>query len=540
MQTLFEKIGGREAVQAAVDIFYKKVLQDARVSFFFDNLNMSQQSKKLMLFLTYAFGGPNNYSGKDMRQAHAALVKKGLSDDHFNFVAGHLIATLVELGVPQNLIDEVVAIAESTRNDVLGKPGRPPQKKASQDDGIQEFNDEALRNELIGLAGNELEVISLKTGESIDLQLDTIKNSIDDFDIIQKEIEIVNRDATEIHSKMDTVVRETRESSGQLEEVSNKMVNLEEHFSSVNNLLKTINSIADQTNLLALNATIEAARAGESGKGFAVVANEVKELSKTTKNANEEIQSNLLQIGKAIRDLSKDVQSAKEKMNTSLDTVDETQKKIANIDEQTTQFHHIVEKSLNNFQAMNKYSSTMENDISELNTIGKTFTYLLELMKNQGVFQNNIDPLERLAPIVEKSTFKALGRFTKQEEEYVLKEHDILISATDTKGIITFANGIFYDAAQYEQGSLIGKPHNIIRHPDMPKTAFADLWNVLKQGKLWQGYVKNLGRAGRVYWVKATVFPCFAKGQCTGYLSIRSKPSAEAVKNSIAAYRLIP
>ena len=221
------------------------------------------------------------------------------------------------------------------------------------------------------------------------------------------------------------------------------MLNLEQRFGSINNLLKTINTIADQTNLLALNATIEAARAGESGRGFVVVANEVKELSKTTKTANEEIQTNLSQIGQAIQGLSKDIESAKGKMNSSLEKVDLTQKKIVNIDTQTSEFHNIVLESMSNFQALNENSGTMENDISELNTIGKTFSYLLEMMKNQGVFQESLDPLERLGPIVAASNFNAPERFTKKEEEYVLKEDDILISATDTRGIITFANGVF-------------------------------------------------------------------------------------------------
>lgn len=227
-------------------------------------------------------------------------------------------------------------------------------------------------------------------------------------------------------------------------------------------------------------------------------------------------------------------------MNTSLETVGSTQEKVTNIDHQTSMFHRIVYKSLGNFQLLDKYSGAMENDVSELNTIGKTLSYLSELMKHQGVFEKSLDPLDRLGPVVEASTFNDAERFTKSEETYCLKEDDILISATDTRGVITFANGMFYEIAQYEQGSLIGKPHNIIRHPDMPKTAFADLWNVIQAGKQWQGYVLNRGRLGRVYWVKATVFPCYENGKCTGYLSIRCKPSQAAIETAIGAYRLVP
>jgi hemoglobin len=119
--TLYERIGGEAAVNAAVDVFYRKVLEDYRINRFFNNADMEKQIAKQRAFFTMAFGGPNNYTGKDMREAHARLVKMGLDDSHFDAVMEHLGATLVELGVPADLIAEAAAIAESTRNDVLGK-----------------------------------------------------------------------------------------------------------------------------------------------------------------------------------------------------------------------------------------------------------------------------------------------------------------------------------------------------------------------------------------------------------------------------------
>ncbi len=120
-QSLYEKLGGEAAVNAAVDIFYRKVLGDYRINRFFDNSDMEKQAVKQKAFLTMAFGGPNNYSGTDMRTAHAHLVKMGLNASHFDAVMEHLGATLTELNVPQELIAQAAAIAESTRNDVLGK-----------------------------------------------------------------------------------------------------------------------------------------------------------------------------------------------------------------------------------------------------------------------------------------------------------------------------------------------------------------------------------------------------------------------------------
>lgn len=119
--SLYDRLGGEAAVNAAVDIFYRKVLNDQRISHYFDNSDMDKQIAKQRSFLTMAFGGPNSYTGKDMRSAHAKMVDNGLNEVHFNAVMEHLGATLTELNVPSDLIAEAAAIAESTRNDVLGK-----------------------------------------------------------------------------------------------------------------------------------------------------------------------------------------------------------------------------------------------------------------------------------------------------------------------------------------------------------------------------------------------------------------------------------
>ena len=118
---LYEEIGGAAAVDAAVDRFYRKVLTDERIAHFFADVDMERQAAKQKAFLTMAFGGPHSYTGRDMRTAHAALVQRGLTDVHFDAVVENLAATLEELGVAAELIQQVAAIAESTRADVLGR-----------------------------------------------------------------------------------------------------------------------------------------------------------------------------------------------------------------------------------------------------------------------------------------------------------------------------------------------------------------------------------------------------------------------------------
>jgi hemoglobin len=119
--SLYERLGGEAAVSAAVDIFYRKVLSDDRIAHFFDGVDMDRQSTKQKAFLTMAFGGPVNYTGEDMRRGHAHLVQRGLNDSHFDAVMENLAATLEELSVPGDLIAQCAAIAESTREDVLGR-----------------------------------------------------------------------------------------------------------------------------------------------------------------------------------------------------------------------------------------------------------------------------------------------------------------------------------------------------------------------------------------------------------------------------------
>jgi hemoglobin len=120
-ESLYDRLGGEAAVNAAVDIFYRKVLADDRINKWFEGTDMERQAAKQKAFLTFAFGGPNNYTGKDMRDGHAHLVAKGLGDADFDAVMDNLGATLKELNVPDDLIAEAAAIAESTRKDVLGR-----------------------------------------------------------------------------------------------------------------------------------------------------------------------------------------------------------------------------------------------------------------------------------------------------------------------------------------------------------------------------------------------------------------------------------
>lgn len=113
----------------------------------------------------------------------------------------------------------------------------------------------------------------------------------------------------------------------------------------------------------------------------------------------------------------------------------------------------------------------------------------------------------------------------------------VLISKTDTKGIITYANDAFVSISGYSREELIGKSHNIVRHPDMPPQAFKWLWDTLKSERPWRGMVKNLCKNGDHYWVRATIAPVIEDGKITGYVSVRRPPTREQVAEAEALYR---
>jgi hemoglobin len=121
MSSLYERLGGAPALDAAVNLFYRKVLADERISRFFDDVDMERQAAKQKAFLTMVMGGPVSYTGKDMREGHKHLVARGLNDTHVDAVIEDLGATLRELGVREADIAEVGALANSVRDDVLNK-----------------------------------------------------------------------------------------------------------------------------------------------------------------------------------------------------------------------------------------------------------------------------------------------------------------------------------------------------------------------------------------------------------------------------------
>ena len=113
-----------------------------------------------------------------------------------------------------------------------------------------------------------------------------------------------------------------------------------------------------------------------------------------------------------------------------------------------------------------------------------------------------------------------------------------LISETDTKGNITFVNRKFVEMSAYPREEAIGQPHNILRHPDMPKAAFAEMWKVIKSGKIWDGYVKNLRKDGKFYWVIVHIVPKYDDNDTIiGYIASRKVPERNKIQQMEKIYK---
>lgn len=124
---------------------------------------------------------------------------------------------------------------------------------------------------------------------------------------------------------------------------------------------------------------------------------------------------------------------------------------------------------------------------------------------------------------------------TQRERRF--EDHEIIVSKTDTRGVLTYANRVFMRVANFPEQQLLGKQHNVIRHPDMPRGAFRLLWQTLAAEREWFGFVKNIAADGAFYWVFANVTPDRVDGRVVGYYSVRRQAPVGAVREIEPIYR---
>lgn len=141
--------------------------------------------------------------------------------------------------------------------------------------------------------------------------------------------------------------------------------------------------------------------------------------------------------------------------------------------------------------------------------------------------------LEKLYP----SPFGQVGGAQLSPREIDYPESVVFVTKTDTRGVITYSNDAFIEISGFSREELVGQNHNIVRHPDMPKWAFADLWATIKSGHPWRGIVKNRAKNGNHYWVRATVSPILQNNEVVGYMSLRRKPTRQEITHAERLYR---
>lgn len=122
-------------------------------------------------------------------------------------------------------------------------------------------------------------------------------------------------------------------------------------------------------------------------------------------------------------------------------------------------------------------------------------------------------------------------------QEYAFPKGQTLVSTTDLKGRILYCNPMFIEVSRYEKQELLGQPHNMIRHPDMPEEAFRDMWETIASGNPWSAPVKNRRKDGSFYWVMANVTPLMQGDQPTGFMSVRTEATREQVQAAEQLYR---
>ena len=122
------------------------------------------------------------------------------------------------------------------------------------------------------------------------------------------------------------------------------------------------------------------------------------------------------------------------------------------------------------------------------------------------------------------------------DEEYVLPDDEVIITRTDSRGVIEYANAAFLRSSGFSGEEVLGHPQNIVRHPDMPSAAFEDLWATIKSGRPWTGIVKNRRKDGGFYWVLVNITPVVRDATITGYISVRTRPTEKEITSAEKLY----
>jgi PAS domain S-box-containing protein len=213
---------------------------------------------------------------------------------------------------------------------------------------------------------------------------------------------------------------------------------------------------------------------------------------------------------------------------------------INDISQESNELKESMDRASGGLHKLTDSVEAVNSKLGDFTVLGRSLGFLVVLKNAEHPVDLAFDCLGRFEAMAAKGSPVA-GR-TPPEPSLAIDfaQDQVLISQTDPRGVISYANNDFCEVSGYLFEELVGKPHNIIRHPFMPRGAFGNMWATLKAGEVWQGIVVNKTKDEGHYWVKATVYPNFDNGTVVGYTSLRTKPTPEQVRRAIAAYQYIP
>lgn len=558
--TLFEQLGGTEALSAAVDIFYDKVLADPLVAPFFNTTDMSKQRPKLKAFLAMAFGAPVKYTGRSLADAHAGMVKQGLSHEHFNAVAGHLRETLLELNVPDALIREVMAIAESTRNDVLNLENH------------QNPNAMALGNNFKKNEGSQSETMKAEKNGSADLEIDflqILEGSIYSVIIIDDAGSVIffNNSAEKLWGYRREEVR------GQNVKMLMPYMVQREHDTYLERYNTTgrrnvmggsreVKALRKDGSEVDIELSLSEAFAG-GRKVYTAIIQDISDRKKLEEKSKqdteelraqeEELRQNMEEMEATQEEMQRAMAESEKQKRITDETLEQALDAVITIDhDKTIRFFNrsaemmfgysreeVIGKNVKEIVPIehravhdNYVDSNMRTGVNKVVGLsreleaskkdGSRFWINLSLSKVE--FDGRIQYTAFIRDITEQRNTIFTLEQTQREVEARMASVDTacIVSETDLKGNITYVNDKFCEVAQYTREELMGQPQNIVRHPDMPKEVFKELWATIGKGKIFRGIVKNKKKDGSPYYIDGIFTPVLgANGKPVKYIGVR-------------------
>jgi methyl-accepting chemotaxis protein len=564
--TLFERIGGMEAVKAAVDIFYDKIINDANISHFFTGVDLAVQKNKQMAFLAYAFGAPMAYTGKDMNTAHAKLVENGLNESHFNAVAGHLVTTLHELNLAQELIDEVVQIALSVKDDVLGinkdkienKTNIQNDKTMALGKNLKETN-HSTSTETMETTKNQasIDYTQVMEGSIYSMVMIDDRGSILFFnksaenlfgysreEVMGQNVKMLTPHGIQVEHDS-YLEKYNRTGKGSVMGGSREVKALRKDGSEVDIHLALSES---ETNGVKVYTAIiqdisEKKKLEERAKQD---AEELKAQEEELRQQMEEMEATQEEMKRAMAESEKQKKITEETLEQAVDAVitinqDKTiifMNKSAelmfgfgreemlgkNVKEIVPMEHRAAHDSYvdaNIHTGVNKVIGASR-DLEATKKDGTKFWINLSLSKVE--IDGRLQYTAFIKDITEqRNNIEAVEQLRREVEARMASvDTACIVSETDLKGYITYVNDKHCEVSQYSREELMGANQNIVRHPDMSKEVFKEMWSTIGRGKIFRGFVKNRKKDGTPYYVDGIFTPVLgANGKPVKYIGIR-------------------